>query len=291
MGWTFPSADRRADLAPAALRALASRALDRQIAALRAGADVITVLPGRAGAGEAHHHHCPELFLQLGGVSRFAVAGGEHRLAAGRILAIPPLTAHEEAIDRPPAEHWNLVLTVQQDWLSLHVGWPDPADPRRPVALCPDLIRSADAATGLAAFTALSRAADADARFGWGLAALVWVRQTIAGAAVAGGEEPVAHARAWLESYLQDPDLRVGDAAVALGRHPDHLNRLFRRATGRTLVGYLQEVRLQRARALLRGSALPIAGISRAVGLRDPRYFSRLYRRRFGCTPSAERRI
>jgi AraC-like DNA-binding protein len=40
---------------------------------------------------------------------------------------------------------------------------------------------------------------------------------------------------------------------------------------------------------LLRDGGQPIAAIARAVGIRDPRYFARIYRARFGTTPSAGR--
>ena len=53
---------------------------------------------------------------------------------------------------------------------------------------------------------------------------------------------------------------------------------------------YVIEVRMEEAKHLLRESELSLAEISRAIGISDPLYFSRLFRSRTGMSPSDWRR-
>ena len=66
-----------------------------------------------------------------------------------------------------------------------------------------------------------------------------------------------------------------------------HAETLFRAAFGTTPVGYRRQLRLRRARELLVSSRMNVGEIARAVGFADPLYFSRVFRKAFGATPSS----
>lgn len=67
----------------------------------------------------------------------------------------------------------------------------------------------------------------------------------------------------------------------------EHLTRVFTRRIGIPPLAYRTGQRLEFARRLLReGSA--VADAAHAVGLADPRYFTRIYSKRFGLAPSRE---
>ncbi|MGN0651105.1 MAG: helix-turn-helix domain-containing protein [Oscillospiraceae bacterium] len=68
-----------------------------------------------------------------------------------------------------------------------------------------------------------------------------------------------------------------------------HFNRLFYTAYGTTPMNYLADIRIRRACALLRETALPIAEIAVQCGFGDPNYFSRIFRKKTGITPSKYR--
>jgi AraC family transcriptional regulator len=71
---------------------------------------------------------------------------------------------------------------------------------------------------------------------------------------------------------------------------PWHFIRAFRAAYEQTPHAFLVDQRLQRARRLLRSSALAVAEIALASGFENRCAFSRLFRQRFGVTAGALRR-
>lgn len=67
------------------------------------------------------------------------------------------------------------------------------------------------------------------------------------------------------------------------------LKRGFKQVFGTTVFGYLHQQRLQVAQHLLRTSALKVNEVARAVGFCDRNYFTRIFKQKFGITPSAYR--
>jgi AraC-like DNA-binding protein len=68
-----------------------------------------------------------------------------------------------------------------------------------------------------------------------------------------------------------------------------HFIRLFKEATGTTPWNYILQLKIDKARSLLLETELPIKDIAREVGFSTPHYFTRLFRREVGITPSAFR--
>ena len=67
---------------------------------------------------------------------------------------------------------------------------------------------------------------------------------------------------------------------------PDHLSTIFSQQTGQTLIKYLTDYRMARARELLRGSSKKSSEISLEVGYKDAHYFSYLFKKTHGMTPT-----
>lgn len=91
-----------------------------------------------------------------------------------------------------------------------------------------------------------------------------------------------------LEEYLAthlDGRARLGDLARRLGYSPSHLSTLIRQATGRSFVALRRRLRFERACALLRAGA-SVKAAALAAGFDDPAYFSRVFKRRVGTSPS-----
>ena len=74
----------------------------------------------------------------------------------------------------------------------------------------------------------------------------------------------------------------ASDIPISLG----HLNRLVRDETGRSVGKWIDIARTGRAKRLLRETGMPIIDIASAIGLEDQSYFSRLFKRICGMTPS-----
>lgn len=72
---------------------------------------------------------------------------------------------------------------------------------------------------------------------------------------------------------------------------PPYLNAIFRSRTGEPIHAYLARVRMKNAARLLLETLHPVGRIARAVGIGDPLYFSRTFRRCHGCAPSEYRSI
>lgn len=96
------------------------------------------------------------------------------------------------------------------------------------------------------------------------------------------------------ETWLAE-DFSAGDAirrVVARAGLPERtLKRRFKKATGVSLMAYLQNLRVEESKRLLESSAEPVDEISAAVGYEDPSFFRRLFKRLTGLTPSQYRRL
>jgi len=84
--------------------------------------------------------------------------------------------------------------------------------------------------------------------------------------------------------------LEVAQLARQLGVSQRTLQRLTSTVLGMTPVRYIQQVRLERATALLRTTDLSIASVAHAVGYQDATTLGTLLRRRRGTTPGQLRR-
>ena len=95
--------------------------------------------------------------------------------------------------------------------------------------------------------------------------------------------------RELMESRV-DESLDVQTLAKAAALSPYHFIRLFREVYGSTPHQFLTELRIERARALLRDTDLSVTDICMEVGFSSLGSFSDLFRRRVGHSPSRYRR-
>ena len=83
--------------------------------------------------------------------------------------------------------------------------------------------------------------------------------------------------------------LTLQEVAAYVFLSPYYFARLFKAQTGTTLGEYITEVRLLRARTLLLQTDLSVSTVSEKVGYRSCSYFSALFTKRFGTSPSVYR--
>jgi AraC-like DNA-binding protein len=98
------------------------------------------------------------------------------------------------------------------------------------------------------------------------------------------GEPLLAEVFTVIDRHLGDP-LSLRDVARELGVTPGHLTTVVRRRTGRTVQEWIIERRMAEARSLLSDTELPVGEVARRIGMADPGYFSRLFRRTHGTSP------
>lgn len=82
----------------------------------------------------------------------------------------------------------------------------------------------------------------------------------------------------------------VASYAQLLGVSPDMLGKMVRRHSNHTCVEWIGLARMSLSRQLLRETDLPISEVSYAVGIEDPSYFTRFFRKMEGVTPSRFRK-
>lgn len=93
----------------------------------------------------------------------------------------------------------------------------------------------------------------------------------------------------WIEQYIEQnyaTDCMVEDMAAIIGLSPNYLRKKFKAGTGYTILEYLTEVRLQKAKALLRERRLKVKEVSIQVGYDNISYFTQLFTKKNGVTPN-----
>lgn len=84
--------------------------------------------------------------------------------------------------------------------------------------------------------------------------------------------------------------LKRAETARRIGLSARQLDRLFSQKLGVSYASHYRKLRLERARDLLRQSAVPISEIALGCGFSSASHFGRAYREAFGVTPASERR-
>ena len=65
---------------------------------------------------------------------------------------------------------------------------------------------------------------------------------------------------------------------------------VFERAVGKTPKKYIEDIKIDRARELLTHTAMSITAAAQSSGFTDSLYFSRVFKRKFGISPSEYRK-
>jgi two-component system response regulator YesN len=113
---------------------------------------------------------------------------------------------------------------------------------------------------------------------------------------LSGAKEPrsfaltkVAEAREYIERNFAHKKLSVDEICRDLFISPSYLSRLFKLHVGKTFVDTLTDFRIERAKQLLSDSSLKTYAVADAVGFGDPHYFSTIFKKVAGVTPSEYR--
>ncbi len=99
----------------------------------------------------------------------------------------------------------------------------------------------------------------------------------------------VNDARLYLSTHYMDPNLMLQDVAKAVNMSNSRFSTVFAQHCGKTFTEYLTALRISRARDLLRDTNLRSSQIAQEVGYNDAHYFSYLFRKTTGKTPSEYR--
>ena len=114
--------------------------------------------------------------------------------------------------------------------------------------------------------------------------ALVQQTQDMAQSSAASADHIVSSVQAYISAHYGE-QLSLDQLAQQFYLSSSYLSRLFKRETGTTLTTYLQNVRIEAAKNLLRTTALKSYEVAERVGINDPVYFSRIFKKITGLKP------
>ncbi len=92
-----------------------------------------------------------------------------------------------------------------------------------------------------------------------------------------------------MEAAIEEP-LPLTDLTRKTGVSQRQLERLCKRYLGATPAQYYVQLRLERARRMLRQTDLSVAEVAIACGFVSLSHFAKVYRRHFGCSPREDRK-
>lgn len=92
----------------------------------------------------------------------------------------------------------------------------------------------------------------------------------------------------YIKEHLED-DLSLEQIAQHIHINESYFSRTFKKECGNSVISYINNLRINKAKELLATSNLKTFEISEAVGIHDPAYFSVLFKKNTGMSPKAYR--
>ncbi len=123
-----------------------------------------------------------------------------------------------------------------------------------------------------------------------------WIRNTslafrgcMANARASSTQSLIRRAENYVEDHYGDSDISLDEVSSVLGISSSYFSSAFKRETGNSFIGYLTDYRMKQAARLLLETTDKSYIIAGKVGYTDPNYFSYVFKRQFGVSPSKYR--
>jgi transcriptional regulator GlxA family with amidase domain len=100
----------------------------------------------------------------------------------------------------------------------------------------------------------------------------------------------VRQAENWLRAHYREPQAVIG-AVMECGIPERSLKRRFAAATGSSVIGYVQNLRIEEAKRMLESGDTALEEVAAAVGYENPAFFRKLFKRATGLTAGHYRRM
>ncbi len=102
--------------------------------------------------------------------------------------------------------------------------------------------------------------------------------------------ELLTKAIGFIDEHYSDDSISLDRVAKKVNISPNYFSAMFSQEVGQTFVEYLTSKRIGEAKHMLRHTDKRSSEIAAAVGYKDPHYFSFVFKKVSGCTPSEYRR-
>jgi two-component system response regulator YesN len=80
-------------------------------------------------------------------------------------------------------------------------------------------------------------------------------------------------------------EISLQEAADIIGVSAAHLSRVVKKELGKNFTEYIVDLRMEKAKTMLKMTNFKVMDISKTVGYENPDYFSRIFKRQFGISP------
>lgn len=101
---------------------------------------------------------------------------------------------------------------------------------------------------------------------------------------------PITDAKRYIQQHYREA-LRLEDVSSAVGFNATYFSTLFKKETGQNFVDYLTDLRIGKAKELLSGEDLSVQDVAEMVGYQDLKYFSKLFKKLTGVSPSDYKKL
>lgn len=95
----------------------------------------------------------------------------------------------------------------------------------------------------------------------------------------------IQKARDYIDAHYME-ELGLKDVSEAVAISPQYFSKIFKADLGVNFIDYLTKVRMEKAKELLKLDSLSVKEISFEIGYNDPNYFSRLFKKVVGVSPT-----
>jgi YesN/AraC family two-component response regulator len=95
----------------------------------------------------------------------------------------------------------------------------------------------------------------------------------------------ITKAKNFINEHIKE-DIKLNELAEVLGLSQGYISTLFKKVTGQNFVDYVTMLKINYAKSLLKESNLKIYEVSDMLGYENAYYFSRVFKKITGITPS-----
>lgn len=276
--WPLPAAGVRFLTPQPLVKLLANHPLSRDLYPLAFG-----YYPQAADHRMQRRTHETHLLLYCSsGRGELQLDGGHYAIAAGDVVLLPAGLAH--AYHSDPHHPWSVFWVHYEGTANSHYNAHLGAHPLRSIGVQPQLVADFEALLQLShtgfSIQHLVHAANR-------LKALLTGLASITHDSNRGHRIPLD-----LDALLRLMHARLGGdldlerLAAGANLSKFHFARRFRQLTGQSPIHYFIQLKMQRACQLLDTTELSVKQIGAELGYQDPLYFSRVFRRTLGRSPS-----
>ncbi len=104
-----------------------------------------------------------------------------------------------------------------------------------------------------------------------------------------GTSKVISDAKLYMSEHFTDPNLMLQDVAKSVNMSNSRFSTVFSQQNGQTFTEYLISLRLGKAKEMLRTTGVKSTQIARECGYNDSHYFSYIFKKNVGITPSEYR--